>query len=38
MTFKTADLSDANDARVQAVLPGLLNFEAIRDFTVQWLR
>lgn len=26
MTFKTADLSDENEGRVQAVLPGLLNF------------
>ena len=26
MAFKTADLSDANEGRVQAVLPGLLNF------------
>lgn len=26
MTFKTADLSDANEGRVQFVLPGLRNF------------
>ena len=26
MTFKTADLSDENEGRVQFVLPGLLNF------------
>ena len=26
MTFKTADLSDENEGRVQVVLPGLLNF------------
>ena len=26
MTFKTADLCDANEGRVQVVLPGLINF------------
>jgi regulator of ribonuclease activity A len=26
MTFKTADLSDENEGRVQVILPGLLNF------------
>lgn len=26
MKFKTADLSDANEGRVQVVLPGLINF------------
>ena len=32
MSFKTADLCDANEGRVQVVLPGLLNFGARTRF------
>lgn len=32
MTFKTADLSDANEGSLQIVLPGLLNFGGRKRF------
>lgn len=32
MTFKTADLSDENEGKLQVVHPGLLNFGGIRRF------